>query len=91
MDVNRAPRETLLRIPGIGAKAVQRILSARRFQKLRLDDIKRLSNSIKRAMPFIIAADWSPGSLTDDLNLRARFAPKPAQLDMFAEPTALSA
>ncbi|MDA8870228.1 putative DNA modification/repair radical SAM protein [Rhizobiaceae bacterium] len=84
VDVNRAPRETLLRIPGIGAKAVQKMLTARRFQKLRLDDIKRLSNGIKRAMPFIIAADWSPGSLTDELNLRARFAPKPSQLDMFA-------
>ncbi|MFD0916817.1 putative DNA modification/repair radical SAM protein [Pseudahrensia aquimaris] len=82
-DVNRAPRELLLRIPGIGTKAVSRILSARRYTKLRLQDLTRLSNGVRKAMPFIIAADWQPGALTDSANLRARFQPKPKQLDLF--------
>ena len=38
VDVNRAPRELLWRIPGLGTKAVARILSARRWRRLRLDD-----------------------------------------------------
>ena len=83
VDVNRAPREMLLRIPGIGSKAVGKTLSARRYQWLRLDDLTRLSNGVKRAMPFLITEDWQPGGLTDSANLRARFEPPPQQLSLF--------
>src|SRR3954453_23244622 len=38
VDVNRAPREMLLRVPGLGVKAVDRIIASRRWRKLRLDD-----------------------------------------------------
>ena len=85
VDVNKAPREMLLRIPGIGSKAVSKILSARRFQRLRLEDLTRLSNGIKRAMPFVIAENWQPGSLTDSANLKDRYLPPPEQLSLFAE------
>src|SRR5690349_20522443 len=44
LDVNRAPREALLRIPGLGVKAVDRILAARVHRRLRLDDIGRLTH-----------------------------------------------
>ncbi|MEM8750661.1 MAG: putative DNA modification/repair radical SAM protein [Pseudomonadota bacterium] len=84
VDVNRAPREMLLRIPGIGARAVGKILSARRFQRLRLADLTRVSNGVKRAMPFVLAEDWHPGGLTDSDDLRSRFMPKPEQLSLFA-------
>lgn len=82
-NVNTAPREVLLRIPGIGTKAVGKILSARRYGALRLGDLTKLSNGVKKAMPFIIAADWQPGALTDSADLRARFEPKPQQLSLF--------
>ena len=39
VDVNRAPREMLLRVPGLGVKAVGRILASRRWRRLRLDDV----------------------------------------------------
>ncbi len=84
LDINRATRELLLRIPGIGARAVGRILAARRFQKLRLDDLARLTNGTRKALPFIVAVDWQPGRLTDMANLRERFAPAPKQMDLFA-------
>lgn len=83
IDVNQAPREMLLRIPGIGSKAVGKIVQARRFQRLRLEDLKRLSNGVRKALPFLIAEDWQPGGLTDSINLRARFEPKPEQLTLF--------
>jgi predicted DNA-binding helix-hairpin-helix protein len=38
VDVNAAPRELLLRVPGLGARSVQRILERRRHRRLRLDD-----------------------------------------------------
>ena len=40
VDVNRADREQLLRTPGIGLKATERILSARRLAPLTFEDLK---------------------------------------------------
>jgi predicted DNA-binding helix-hairpin-helix protein len=84
VDVNRAPREALLRVPGLGVKAVDRILSSRRHRCLRLDDVARLTTSIKKLRPFLIAADWRPIALIDRADLRARVAPPAKQLDLFA-------
>ncbi|MCO6049737.1 putative DNA modification/repair radical SAM protein [Mesorhizobium sp. RP14(2022)] len=83
VDVNRADREALLRVPGLGVKSVDRILSSRRHRKMRLEDVGRLCASITKVRPFITAADWSPGNLTDSANLRGRLAPEPEQLSLF--------
>ncbi|WP_299872735.1 putative DNA modification/repair radical SAM protein [uncultured Sulfitobacter sp.] len=83
VDVNRAGRETLLRVPGFGTKSVGRILSARRNGALGYDDLRRIGALVKKAKPFIVARDWQPGGLTDAANLRARFAPPPEQLSLF--------
>ncbi len=83
VDVNRAPREALLRVPGLGVKAVDRILLSRRHRRLRLDDVGRLTSSVKKLRPFLIAADWRPVSLTDRADLRAMVAPPAQQLDLF--------
>lgn len=84
-DVNLAGREDLLRVPGLGVKAVDRILSVRRYRTLRLDDVARLTRSIDKVRPWIVALDWTPGGLTDAADLRARLAPKraPEQLSLF--------
>ena len=49
VDVNSADREMLLRVPGLGARAVDRIVEARRHTSLRLEDVARLSSGLKRA------------------------------------------
>jgi len=84
VDVNRAPKEMLLRVPGLGTKAVQRILSSRQWRKLRLDDVARLTLSITKVRPFISTADWRPTLLTDRTDLRTLVAPKKLQLELFA-------
>ena len=85
VDVNRAPKELLLRVPGLGTKAVDRILSSRRWRKLRLDDVGRLTLSIAKVRPFIATTDWSPTLLTDRADLRSLVAPKQQQqLELFA-------
>jgi putative DNA modification/repair radical SAM protein len=53
MEINSASKEELLRIPGIGARAVQKIITARRFKRLGFDDFKKLKISLKRAIYFI--------------------------------------
>ncbi|MFN0264544.1 putative DNA modification/repair radical SAM protein [Tepidamorphus sp. 3E244] len=82
LDINRVDKETLLRIPGIGTKTVNRILAARRHRTLRYDDLKRMGANLKNAKPFISLLDWSPRKLADEANLRARFAPPPEQLQL---------
>ena len=60
VDVNRAGREELLRVPGMGVRSVDRILIARRHRRLRLDDLARLRLSLPKISPFIIAEDHRP-------------------------------
>jgi putative DNA modification/repair radical SAM protein len=84
VDVNRAPREMLLRVPGLGIKAVDRLLSSRKWRKLRLDDVARLTVSIAKVRPFIVTADWRPTLLADRADLRSLVAPKRQQLELFA-------
>ena len=83
VDVNRAPRDELLRVPGLGVKAVNAILSSRRWRTLRLDDIARLTVSVAKVRPFIAALDWRPTGLIDRADLKARVAPR-RQLELFA-------
>lgn len=83
LDVNKASRDMLLRIPGFGTKTVNRILTTRRHRSLRYDDLARMGGSMKKARPFIVAGGWSPGALTDSADLRARFAPPAEQLSLF--------
>ena len=84
VDVNRAPREMLLRVPGLGVKAVNQIIAARRHRRLRLDDVAKLTVSIVKVRPFISAADWVPTTLTDRADLRSMLAPPQEQLELFA-------
>ena len=85
VDVNRAPREMLLRIPGLGSRNVKRVLASRRHARLRLDDLARLGVPLKKMLPFVCALDHVPRSELDDpARLRARLAPRPRQADLFA-------
>jgi predicted DNA-binding helix-hairpin-helix protein len=84
VDINRAPREMLLRVPGLGTKAVKNILAARRWRRLRLDDVARLTVSVSKLRPFVVAEDWRPVVLSDRAELKPLVAPKREQLELFA-------
>ena len=84
VDVNRAPREDLLRVPGLGTRAVKSVLSARRYRSLRLEDLAKLTVSLDKIRPFIVAADWRPVLLADRQTIDAWVAPKRSQqLELF--------
>jgi putative DNA modification/repair radical SAM protein len=83
VDVNRAPRETLLRIPGLGVKAVDKLLASRRHRRLRLEDLARLTVSVAKIRPFVVAEGWRPTLLTDRADLAAQLRPKESQLELF--------
>lgn len=60
VDVNVAPKELLLRVPGLGQRSVDRILRSRRLHRLGLSHLRTLRVKLTIARPFIIAADWWP-------------------------------
>ncbi|MCQ0968863.1 putative DNA modification/repair radical SAM protein (plasmid) [Paracoccus sp. TK19116] len=83
VDVNRASRDMLLRVPGFGTKTVDRIIAARRSGPVRYHDLLRIGALMNKAQPFVTLPDWHPGGLTDSDTLRARFAPAPEQMSLF--------
>ena len=83
VDVNTAPYETLLRVPGFGVKTVRKITSSRRHAKLRYNDLVKLGANMKNAKTFIATVDWHPGAMIDASNLRQRFVPSLKQLTLF--------
>lgn len=95
VEVNTAPAEKLLRVPGMGVKSVYRILQARKYAKLSFDDLKRLRVTLKRAVYFITCGGKFMG--TDDtvkIKLGLLTAEKHSgfqQLSMFGGDAAISA
>ena len=81
VDVNRASREELLRVPGFGAKAVDRIIATRRLSSIRAGDLARLHIPRNKALPFIVLSDHRPSPhLLDSARLMERFRPAATQL-----------
>jgi predicted DNA-binding helix-hairpin-helix protein len=91
VDVNRAPREALLRVPGLGATSVKRLLAARRVRQLRRADIERLGTEARRVLCFVALPDHRPTEAELKRWVQARSArggaarpSVPAQGDLFA-------
>lgn len=53
IEINTAPYHMLLRIPGLGVRSAQKIVKARRFSKLRFEDLKKMRIPLKRTKYFI--------------------------------------
>ena len=53
VEINKASKNTLLRVPGIGVQSAQRIIGARRFGSLDFNDLKKMGVVLKRALYFI--------------------------------------
>ncbi len=82
VDVNRAPREMLLRVPGLGVTSVDRLLQARRERVLRVDDLSRLRVPLKTVLPFVSLPGSARNGL-DDAQLAARLRAAPRQQSLF--------
>lgn len=72
VEVNRAPLQQLLRVPGIGVKSAQRIVAARRSTKLTFHDLKKIGVVLKRALYFITCSGkmMYPVKLEEDYIVR---------------------
>ncbi|MCJ8513190.1 putative DNA modification/repair radical SAM protein [Acinetobacter lwoffii] len=57
VDINRADYKMILRVPGIGVRSAQKIVQARRFGQIHIDQLKRMGVAYNRAQHFIRCAD----------------------------------
>ena len=53
VEINLAPPEVLVRVPGIGFRSAYKIVNARRYAKLDFDDLAKMRVVLKRAKNFI--------------------------------------
>ncbi|WP_426955995.1 putative DNA modification/repair radical SAM protein [Muricoccus radiodurans] len=82
LDLNRADRELLLRVPGLGAKTVDRIISSRRVRAVRMADLARLRVPLRKLAPFVTAPDHRPRlGLLDRADLRGLLVPRDGLAD----------
>lgn len=57
IDVNTAPYEAILRIPGVGVLSAKKIITARRYGKLTSEQLKKIGVVMKRAKYFIVCRE----------------------------------
>jgi putative DNA modification/repair radical SAM protein len=82
VDLNKAPRELLWRVPGLGTKSVERILQIRRWHRIRTDDLVRLRLSLRKLLPFVVTEDHYRSVIDRDIEI-AQFKAPSRQLDLF--------
>ena len=83
VDVNRADRVALLRVPGLGVRNVDRIIKVRKYRALTLADLRTLRVPVTRARSFLITAEKPAGpDRLDSVQLRSFVAPA-RQMSLF--------
>lgn len=83
VDINRADRHMLLRIPGIGVQTVNKIIALRRHINITWEDLAKMRLLLDKIKPFIVASNYKPPSyLLDSANLQQRLH-QPEQLNLF--------
>lgn len=93
VEVNTAPYETILRVPGIGVISAKRIIAARRLGAVRLEHLRKLGVVMKRAQYFVTAMGKFGGrAMPGNPMMREILTDSPsvqAQLSLFTDETAL--
>ena len=68
VDVNTADKRMLARIPGLGMKSVNKIINARRYRKLNLENLKAIGVAMNRAQYFMVcdSREWQRKDLAPE-------------------------
>ena len=83
VDLDVAPREMLLRVPGLGVKTVRRLLAMRRHRRLRYADLVKLGVAMAKVAPFVATVDHRPRAEAESAALRVSAVAPPRQADLF--------
>jgi putative DNA modification/repair radical SAM protein len=82
IDVNTAPKDMLLRVPGLGVKTVDRLVKMRAHRRVRYDDLAKLRIPLRKASPFLATVDYRPRAEAETRVLHSALA-VPQQNDLF--------
>lgn len=68
VDINKAEKWMLARVPGLGLKSVHKIVCARRFRKLNWEHLKNIGLALNRAKYFIVcdSSHWENTDIEAD-------------------------
>lgn len=83
VDLNRASREELLRVPGLGVRSVDRLLQLRRHRRVRLEHLRRLKAAMTRVLPFVVSDERAPPASRVLDSARLGVSRPAEQLDLF--------
>jgi putative DNA modification/repair radical SAM protein len=86
VDVNRAPKMELLRVPGFGRRTVDAVLETRRRSRLHVADLGAMRVPLARALPFVIAEDHRPRALPSGILTLTDPRERWQQLELFSSP-----
>ncbi len=82
VNLNTAPREMLLRVPGLGVRTVDKLLAMRAHRRIRFQDLAKLRVAVGKVAPFIETLDYRPRTDSESSTLRAQLT-TPRQADLF--------
>jgi predicted DNA-binding helix-hairpin-helix protein len=85
VDLNRAPREALLRAPGVGPATADRILAMRRARPLTAADVRKLPVNWHQLRYFVATSDHAPRRVVPGPAAAAEKAERPrlSQRELF--------
>ncbi len=87
VDLNKADKILLLRVPGIGVRTVQKILSIRRFTNLSWEDLTKMRLPLDKIKPFVTVTNYKPAAHLLDSNNLGLMLKQPVQQELFTAVT----
>lgn len=84
VDLNKADRHLLLRVPGLGVNSVNKIISIRRYHEIRWEDLVKLRVPVQKVKPFVVMANYRPALGSLDSETLFQKAAIPSQLELFS-------
>ncbi len=84
VDINKADKHMLLRIPGLGVTTVKKILTIRRYARLKWEDLVKLRVPINKVKAFVSVDNWSPPPALLEADRLGKSLTPPRQLDLFS-------
>ncbi len=87
IDINKADKLLLLRVPGLGARTVHKILSIRRYANIAWEDLAKMRVPLGKIKPFITTSDYNPPAYLLDSKDLGQVMKQPNQLELFTTAT----
>ena len=87
VDLNKADKRMILRVPGLGAKTARKILSIRRYTNISWVDLTKMRIALEKIKPFIVVSDYYPSMHLLDHEHLAQRLKQPEQMSLFGGST----